>query len=320
MRHTDAFPASSGSKVKLQRIEHFIEVVDVGSIRGAARRLGISQPGLTRSLQQLEEDLGVKLMHRGVRGASLTAAGSTFLARARVAHAELGKAAAEARRTGNEVSGLTTFGLSAVAVSLLMPEFVTTMRRVHPQSRMRILELAPSALLPMVREGEAELAVTQRTRAHLDAGLKYRPLFEIQLRVAARPGHPLAGRRELHELVDAAWLAQTAPGIADDITRQSFIAAGLSPPVPALHWGTYSGAIFAAIAESDMLITVPPLLLRSLVAAGQLIEIPLTTPLTPLRLGLYTRADSPNSPSAKAAVQIIVAIARRTATARDGTS
>lgn len=101
--------------MKLQRIEHFIEVVDAGSIRGAARRLGISQPGLTRSLQQLEEDLGVQLMHRGVRGASLTPAGSTFLARARLAHAELRKAAEEARHTVGEVGGLVTFGLSPVA-------------------------------------------------------------------------------------------------------------------------------------------------------------------------------------------------------------
>lgn len=75
--------------MRLQRIEQFIAVVDAGSIRGAARRLGVSQPALTRALQQLEEELGVQLMQRSVRGASLTAAGSAFLARARVAEAEL---------------------------------------------------------------------------------------------------------------------------------------------------------------------------------------------------------------------------------------
>jgi LysR family transcriptional regulator, regulator of abg operon len=303
--------------VKLQRIEHFIEVVDAGSIRGAARRLGISQPGLSRSLQQLEEDLGVRLVERGVRGASLTLAGRTFLARARVAQTELRKAADEARSSVDEGSELLTFGMSPVALSLLMPELATAMQRARPRSRMRILELAPSALLPMVREGDAELAATQRTRAHLDAGLKYRHLFEIQLRVAARPGHPLAGKRQLHELVGAAWLAQTAPGVADDITRQSFLALGLPAPRPAMHWGSYSDVVFEAIAASDMLITLPPPLLRSLVARGKVIEIPLTTPLVPLRVGLYTRSDSPLSPSAKAAVQIIVEIARRFAAAKD---
>ena len=108
--------------MKLQRIEHFIEVVTAGSIRGAARRLGMSQPALTRSLQQLEKDLGVQLMDRGVRGASLTQAGQTFLARARVAQAELAKAAEEARLVVGDLSSLVTLGVSPVAASLLLPE------------------------------------------------------------------------------------------------------------------------------------------------------------------------------------------------------
>ncbi len=302
--------------MKLQRIEHFIEVVAAGSIRGAARRLGVSQPALTRSLQQLEEDLGVQLMRRSVNGASLTPAGSTFLARARLAHAELGKAAEEARRTVDEVSGLLTFGLSPVGASLLLPELVTTLQREHPSLRIRVLEMAPSSLLPMVREGAAELAVTQRTRANLDAGLQYRPLFDIQLRVAARRGHPLSGTRDLHELAGASWIAPTAPGISDDIITQSFLAIGLPAPVPAVHCASYFLAL-DIVARTDMLMPVPPPLLRSCIAAGKLIEIPLTKPLVPLRVGVYTRADSPPLPATKAATQIMVTIARRFAASGD---
>ena len=46
------------------------------------------------------------------------------------------------------------------------------------------------------------------------------PLFEIQLRVAARPGHPLAGRRDLRELAKCAWLAQARPGAKADVVVQ----------------------------------------------------------------------------------------------------
>ncbi|OGA32698.1 MAG: hypothetical protein A3G80_04720 [Betaproteobacteria bacterium RIFCSPLOWO2_12_FULL_62_13b] len=296
--------------MKLQRIEHFIEIVEAGSIRGAARRLGVSQPALTRSLQQLEEDLGVLLMQRGVRGASLTPAGSTFLARARVAHSELDKAVEEARRAVDNASGLMTFGVSPVGATLLLPELAITLQRQQPRTRVCILELSPSALLPQVRDGAVELAVTQRTRANLDAGLQFRPLFDIQLRIAARPGHPLAGPRELHELAESSWVAPTVPGNPDDIITQSFLAIGLPAPVPAVHCGSYFIAI-DLIAATDMLISVPPPLLRSCVAAGKLVEIPLAKPLVPLRVGLYTRADSPPMPATKAATQIIVAIARR---------
>lgn len=177
--------------MRLQSIEQFIAVVDAGSIRGAARLLNMSQPALTRALQQLEEELGVQLMHRSGRGATPTAAGSAFLSRARVAEAELRKAAEEAKKTVDDGGGLLSLGLSPVGASLLLPELVISLQRVHPKTRIRILESSPSALLPLVRDEIMDLAVTQRTRIHLDAGLDYKPLAEIQMRVAARPGHPL---------------------------------------------------------------------------------------------------------------------------------
>ncbi|HEX4326304.1 MAG TPA: LysR substrate-binding domain-containing protein [Burkholderiales bacterium] len=297
--------------MRLQRIEQFIAVAEAGSIRGAARTLAMSQPALTRALQQLEAELGVQLMQRGVRGILLTPAGSAFLARARVASSEIGKAFDEARRSNENASGLVTCGLSPVAASLLLPEMAVKLQAQRAGARLRVMEMPPSALLPQVRDGAVELAVTQRTRAGLDAGLRYRPLFEIQLRVAARRGHPLAGMRELAELAGAQWLAQTAPGIPDDITTQSFLAIGLPAPLPAVHWGSFMPSVFDLVAASDMLITLTPPLLRSLVAAGKLIEIPLTQPLVPLRVGLYNRSDSQPTANARATAQIITAIARR---------
>ena len=296
--------------MRLQAIEHFITIVETGSIRSAARTLGMSQPALTRSLQQLESDLGVVLMQRGVHGASLTLAGTTFLARARVAQSELRKAVEEAKSAITGASALLNIGLSPVAGSLLLPEFVTSLHLQQPRTRIRILQMPPSALLSMVRDSAADLAVTQRTRANIDAGLQFRPLLDIQLRIGARPGHPLAGRRELRELADSLWLAPTAPGISDDIISQSFAAIGMPTPVPTVHCGSNAVLIDLA-AVTDMLVPLPPQLLRSCVASGKLIEISLSKPLVPLIVGLYIRANSVPTPTTKAAMQIIVAIARR---------
>ncbi len=70
----------------LRWLERFIAIVDAGSIRGAARRLGVSRPALTRALQQLEEALGVHLMRRSVRVASLTLSPGTLPPLVRVVH------------------------------------------------------------------------------------------------------------------------------------------------------------------------------------------------------------------------------------------
>jgi LysR family transcriptional regulator, regulator of abg operon len=298
--------------MRLEAIEQFIAVVDAGSIRGAARQLNMSQPALTRALQQLEEDLGVRLMLRSGRGASLTDAGVTFLARARVAESELRKAAQEARRSVDDGNRVLSIGLSPVGASLFLPELVKILQRERPKTRIRIMEMTPSALLPLVRDEVMDLAITQRSRIKLDAGLTYKALAEIPMHIAVRPGHPLlkSSKSSLRDVVGASWLYMTAHDSTDDIVSRSFLEAGLPIPLPALHCGSYFCAL-DLIAMTDMIGTLPPKLLRECIQKGQLVELVLEKPLIPIQLGLYTRADSPPTSAAKLAAQTIVAIAKR---------
>ena len=304
--------------MRLQAIEQFIAVVDAGSIRGAARQLDMSQPALTRALQQLEAELGVQLMDRSGRGVTPTAAGSAFLSRARVAEAELRKAAEEARKTVGDSTRLLALGVSPVGASLLLPELAMTLQKLHPTTRIRILETTPSALLPLVRDEVMDLAVTQRTRIHLDAGLDYRPLAEVHMRIAVRPGHPLLIKSSkkrgcsMHDIAGASWLYMTAHDSSDDIVSRSFIASGLPVPLPAVHCGSYFVAL-ELIASTDLLGVLPPALLRSCMQSGQLQELVLAQPLIPIQLGLYTRSGSPPTAPAKSASAAIVAISKRIA-------
>lgn len=298
--------------MRLQRIEQFIAVADAGSIRGAARQLGMSQPALTRALQQLEKELGVSLMRRSGLGVSITDAGTTFLARARVAQAEIQKATEEAQRHARAGDRLLSIGLSPVGASLLLPELVISLRRDWPDTRVRLLEMTPSALLPLVRDEVMDLAVTQRTRIHLDAGLDYRPLADIQMRLAVRPGHPLLRKRSvsLADLVDASWLFMTAHDSADDIVSRSFLDAGLPIPKPSVHCGSYFVAL-DLMAATDMVGVLPPGLLRSCMKTGQLSELRLEVALLPINLGLYSRAGSPLTPAAKKTQEMISTQSRR---------
>jgi DNA-binding transcriptional LysR family regulator len=213
---------------------------------------------------------------------------------------------------------LLSLGLSPVGASLLLPELIISLQRSHPKTRIRIVESSPSALLPLVRDEIMDLAVTQRTRIHLDAGLDYKPLAEIQMRVAVRPGHPLLnnlGKKRttsLQNLVDVSWLYMTAHDSADDIVSRSFLAAGLPVPLPAVHCGSYFVAL-DLLAATDMVGVLTPALLRACIQAGQLVELVLTKPLIPIQLGLYTRSGSPLTAPAKSAVATIVSISRRIA-------
>ena len=260
----------------------------------------------------------MQLVDRSGRGVTPTAAGSAFLSRARVADAELRKAAEEARKTVGDGTRLLALGVSPVGASLLLPELAIALQSVHPTTRIRILETTPSALLSLVRDEVMDLAVTQRTRIHLDAGLDYRPLAEVQMRVAVRPGHPLLGKLDkkgscsLAEIAAASWLYMTAHDSSVDIVSRSFIACGLPVPLPAVHCGSYFVAL-ALIASTDMVGVLPPALLRSCMQSGQLVELVLAQPLIPIQLGLYTRSGSPPTTPATSAASAIIAISKRLA-------
>jgi LysR family transcriptional regulator, regulator of abg operon len=300
--------------MRLQAIEQFIAVADAGSIRGGARQLDMTQPALSRALQQLEQDLHVELLQRSGRGVKLTAAGAAFLAHARVAEAELRKAAEEARQATDDSGAMLALGLSPVGASLFLPELVISLQRERPSTRIRILETTPSALLSLVRDEVMDLAITQRTRIHLDAGLDYRPLAEVFTRVAVRPGHPLLRSQacSMQDLAQAPWLYMTAHDSSDDIVSRSFIASGLPAPKPVLHCGSYFVAL-DLMAATDMVGVLPPQLLQQCVREGRLAELVLAKPMMPIHLGLYTRAGSRKTAAAALAIERIVSIARRLA-------
>jgi LysR family transcriptional regulator, regulator of abg operon len=172
------------------------------------------------------------------------------------------------------------------------------------------MEMAPSAVLPLVRDEVADIGIAQRSRVGLDSGLRFRPLFEVQMRVAARPGHPHRRARTLGDLAGASWLAMTVPGSTEDIVSLSYTKLGLRPPQPVAHCGSYSVSI-ELVASSDLVTVLPPNVLDTWMRAGRLIEIPLREPVLPLMVGSYTRSDTPPTAVARSAMQLIGAIARR---------
>jgi LysR family transcriptional regulator, regulator of abg operon len=185
---------------------------------------------------------------------------------------------------------------------------VINLRREASKTRIRVLEMTPSALLPLVRDEVMDLAVTQRTRIHLDAGLDYRPLADIQMRIAVRPQHPLLRKPNisLADLVKESWLFMTAHDSADDIVSRSFLNAGLPIPLPSVHCGSYFVAL-DLMAATDMVGVLPPALLLNCMRSGQLAELRLDVPLLPINLGLYSRTGSLPSPSAKVTQEMISA-------------
>src|SRR5687768_7014958 len=106
--------------MRLNQIRDFIAVVEMGSLRAAARKIGVSQPAITKSIQQLERELHAQLLQRNARGAAPTQAGTAFLSRARVIQSELRKAADDLEGLRGGVEGTVAFGIAPAASMLVV--------------------------------------------------------------------------------------------------------------------------------------------------------------------------------------------------------
>ena len=287
--------------MRINQLRDFIAITEAGSIRAAARSLGVSQPAMTKSMRQLEDQLHVRLLERTAHGVVPTEAGRAFLARARAAQAELRKGEEELAELTGDRAGAVAFGIGPFSGVLLVPDALACFRRDYPLARVRIVEGIPHALLPLVRDSTLDFVVGRKVK--LDAAVKYRPLFSIHLVVAGRRGHPLNHRQSLRELVDAPWLT------GGDLLEETFVLARLSPPRSIVRCESNSVQL-GVLAKTDTLSFLPRPMLWDSFGREFLQEIPVTEQIPPLMLGMFTRAQTRLAPVAAAMAKALSVSAR----------
>lgn len=240
------------AKLKLHHLRDFVAIAQHRSVRAAARHLNLAQPSLTRSLSELERELGVPVMERHARGVTLTTSGERFLVRATNALNEIRRAGEEARQFAGEDVGSVSVALSATPMLALAPYAVPRFHAAHPAVALRIVEATFPAAEARLLDGQIDFYAGAAPET-LSRKFQSRTLFSNQLVVMARQGHPLAGARRLRELQQADWV-QT--GLGDGEVEGMFRAAGLDAPRSQLRIESVLG-LLTVVSQSDCLTALP---------------------------------------------------------------
>ena len=118
---------------RLTAMETFVSVIEAGSFSGGARRLNVGQPAVSKSIAQLEERLGVRLVMRSTRGLTPTEAGQQYYQRAKRAIEEIDEAELVARGAGAGLSGRLRVCAAVTFARLhIVPKMKTFLAR-HPE-------------------------------------------------------------------------------------------------------------------------------------------------------------------------------------------
>jgi LysR family transcriptional regulator, regulator of abg operon len=297
--------------MRLNHIRVFLAIIDSGSIRAAAKQLGVTQPAITKGLRQLEESLHARLLDRTPHGVVPTLAGRAFVARARAVQSELRKAEEDLAHLAGERAGSVAFGFSLVGLQIVTEAF-SRFREHFPDARVRIVEAVSSMLLPLVRDETLDFVVGRWFGGKSDPSIVAKPLLQSPVVVAGRIGHPFGAARSLNELLDADWIVVVPPGADASILKKTFLSAGLPVPAKITQCESFA-AMLLLMAETDLLAVLQQTLLATPFGRIGLQALPIKEPLPRETISLITRADARLTPLAAEMVKAVTTAARQLA-------
>lgn len=284
--------------MKLTHLRDLVTVAQQGGLRRAARHLGIAQPAITRSIRELEHELGATLFERTTTGMVLTTAGESFFKRSVQMQLELEKACDEVRQLTGVARGTVSVGLSTAPHVSMLPSALGPFQRRYPDVLLQFTEGLFPEIEADLRTGAVDFYIGPLWEAGLPAELSSEKLFDNRRIVMGRKGSPYAGVRSLGDLTDARWVATSVTASSDIELHPLFESYGLPAPKISVRAHTSMSMIMVA-ASSDLLAMVPQQWLGFARGTGRLIYIPLAEELPAPPICLVTKASLPLTPAAQ---------------------
>lgn len=172
-------------------------IVNEGGFSAAARRAGLTQPTLSKIVAKLEEELGARLFERGTGSTRPTQTGQLLAERAEVILAMIDDTllGIKAKLGGDE--GKLRIGVGPATRIRPLPGLVQLLSTTYPNLRLEIVHQSGQSLAKSVASGQIDIAFTNAFNATPFGDLLRIKIFEAEIVVAARPGHPLWSSKPL---------------------------------------------------------------------------------------------------------------------------
>jgi DNA-binding transcriptional LysR family regulator len=283
--------------VKLAQLQYVAAIAEHGSLRAAARHLGVAQPAFSRSIAELERELGAALFERRARGMIATPLGQAFVRRVNAILNDVRRAKDEFEQLKGNALGEITIGLSIAAHLRLLPGSLKPFRDRHPKVRLHVIEGFYPTLAPGLQDGSVDFYIGPDPGLRLPAALKKGTLFSGERAVLCRVKHPLANATSLKALRDAEWITTSITPKAENEIGDVFKRHRLREPKLVLQ-SQSALTLLTCLTNSDLLAMAPAQWVDSPIAAQLLRTIPVKEELSEVAIIVVTRRDVPLAPAA----------------------
>lgn len=273
-----------------RRLLHFLAAADAGNLHRAAETLGLSQPALTVSLRNLEQEIDATLFERSVKGVTLTPAGELFYRHAGALRTASRQAQDELKALRTGEAGTLRIGAGVAWSATVLPEVLRDMRRDYPGLSIDLLTGVGDQLAMQFAEGRIDLLLVA-------GGLAGQPLEDarreqlvtLPMELVVARDHPLVGQGPVgvRQIAGYDWV-----GFADDdsfLHLSALLTArhGLAPPRMAMRANSVA-ALGTFVRGTDAVMVVISSL-ASAMCDETLVTLPLQEPLWDMPVSLFCR-------------------------------
>lgn len=289
-----------------RRLRHFLTTFELGSIGQAAEKLLLTQPALSKSIRQLEDELGVRLFDRTTIGVVPTVFGNALAMHAKTIEQQVRQAEAAIAGLKGKAKGIVSVGVGPSVATGLMPAATVMLRKLQPDIEINVVQGLVDELIPALRRGELDVAVGAWPLVS-DPAFSTEILLRDRIEIVACADHPLAGRSvSLTDLLRYPWALPPATQRWRQTLDELFYAQGLAPPKPTVtsNSATY---LIALMRRSDCLSFLPR---QTVVNEGGLTTIRVADlPAFEPDVSMTYRERSLNNPAKMEVIQVLRAVA-----------
>ena len=219
------------NRLHVRHLRLLISIEERGSLNQAAAEIGMTQPGASKSLAEIEDALNQQLFVRTTRGLTPTEAGLTALRYARSITSQLVSLAHELDDVVTGHGGRLKIGAIMGAIPFISEMLLRFLDR-NPSVSVEFVEDTSSELLIMLDRGTLDVAIGRTTVTETPERYESRPVRDETLAVVANIRHPATHKKhvKLAELADSRWIVYTANTPMRILLEREFSLAGLPFP------------------------------------------------------------------------------------------
>ena len=249
------------NRIEFRHLRYFLAVAEDLHFRKAADKLFISQPGLSKQIKQLEDDLGVKLFERHNRKVELTKTGEYLKEAVTKNLKNLESILNHAKLLDDGVEGNLRLGYVGSAMHEVIPKLLLGFSESHPNVVFSLNEMDNKRQIKSLLEQDIDLGFVRTNR--VPKGLEILPVFEDTFSLVLPKSHKLdeSNFKDLSQLEDEPFiLFDTSYSESyHEVVMQIFDDFGFSPQIS--HYTVNAGSIFRLV-ENNLGVSIVPTTLK----------------------------------------------------------